>query len=215
MRTTIYAATAAIFLLSAPAQAQGTNHDEGTHFGLGAAFNLATILVLAPGGAAVVAPFSSASILIPIDILGVVRIEPELNFGHTENTNDQDETDSASVIRPGLGVFFMFPLGDNAGGYVGARGGPVVNLITNEQADPLGGTINTTDTRIDGFLAPAFGGEYYFSKHFSLGAEIQVAFTFIGDVERDVDPGPDPANPDESGLIVGTNALLTARIFFF
>ena len=215
MRLTIYAATAAIFLLSAPAQAQGTNHDEGTHFGLGAAFNLATILVVAPGGAAFLAPFSSASILIPIDILGVVRIEPELNFGHVESTNDDEETDSASIIRPGLGVFFMFPLGDNAGGYVGARGGPAINLITDEESDPAGGTINTTNTRIDGFFAPAFGGEYYFSKHFSLGAEIQVAFTFIGDEETDVDPGPDPANTDDSGLIVGTNALLTARVFFF
>ena len=215
MRLTVYAATAAIFLLSAPAQAQGTNHDEGTHFGLGAAFNLATIFVLGAGGVSVVGPFSSASILIPIDILGVVRIEPEIAFGHAEESNDDEETDSASLIRPGIGVFFMFPLGDNAGGYVGARGGPAINLTTDEETDPAGGTVNTTGTRIDGFFAPAFGGEYYFSKHFSLGAEIQVAFTFLGDEETDVDPGPDPANPDDSGLIVGTNALLTARIFFF
>ena len=119
-------------------------------------------------------------------------------------------------MRPAVGVFWMFPLGDDAGGYLGARGGPQFLFGNNKDTDLNTGAVNETSTsRVDGAIGPAFGGEYFFDTHFSLGAEVKIDFVFVGDEKRKINGTPPPGVDDNSGLIVSTGALLFARAFFF
>jgi len=41
------------------------------------------------------------------------------------------------------------------------------------------------ESKMDFFIGPAVGGEYFFSEHFSLGGEIQGNFVFLGQYDDD------------------------------
>lgn len=42
------------------------------------------------------------------------------------------------------------------------------------------GTERYERSKTDYYFGPAMGGEYFFSKHFSLGGEVQLNYVFIG-----------------------------------
>jgi hypothetical protein len=202
------------------AEAQQSNHiDDSAHLGLGAAFNLLSLNVV--GGVITTAgPFGGGSILIPIDILGAVRLEPEIGFFHStdkeEDAAGNETIDTVTAVRPAIGVFWIFALGDSAQGALGARLGPAFVSTGTSGEDPATGADFETDTsRWDFAIGPAFGGEYFFNKHFSLGAEMQINFNIVGNESTSTDPGADPPDTSDSGFIVGTNTMLTARVFFF
>jgi hypothetical protein len=196
---------------------QATNHAEGTHFGIGAGFNLNSINVI--GDRILGGPFGGGSLVFPIDIAGVFRLEPELGFVHAsavdEATGARNEN-SVSLVRPAIGAFFRFPLGPSAGGYVGGRLGPQFVSSTTTRTDADTNQKVTVDTsRTDVAIGPAFGGEFFFSKHFSIGGEVALNFLFVGDQSQDATPGPSPADTDDSGLVAATNTLFFVRTFFF
>lgn len=222
MRTLISAAAAATLLatsLTATAQdSAGSAHTSSKdfHIGIGAGLSLLSPVII--GGSTLFAgPFGGGSLVIPLDIAGVIRIEPEVSFFHYSESDDTS-SDTSTSVKVGAGIFYMFGIGKDAQGTIGARLGPqfVSTAEEREQPDPNGGTlqVETTRSSINFAAGPAFGGEYFFSEYFSLGAEAQINFIYLGEESIDIDPGPDPGGNDQTGFAAHTNAVIFARVFF-
>lgn len=95
----------------------------------------------------------------------------------------------------GLGAVMRFYLNRNkVSSYFAIRGGTFIGL-------PKKG-----DITIDLFFGPAFGGEYFFDKHFSIGAEAQLNASVSDNKSmRFNNPG---------GLNLNTGTSLFATIYF-
>jgi hypothetical protein len=91
------------------------------------------------------------------------------------------------MVRYNIGRSTAFP-------YVGARFGTLIRSYDG------GGSTN------DLFLGPAFGGEYFFSDHFSAGVEGQVNITLSDEGSTRF------GNPGGTNINTGTSALVT---FYF
>lgn len=219
MRKLITTSIAALFLATTlPASAQeGTGHahtsNKDFHIGIGAGLSLLSPIILAGGTTLFAGPFGGGSLVIPLDIAGVVRIEPEVAIFHY-GEGDNDNFDSATSAKVGVGVFYMFGIGGDAQGTVGARLGPQFATTYSEDDIPMVGRTETTRSAVNFAAGPALGGEYFPSDYFSIGAEAQLNFIYIGEESITVDPGPDPGGNDETGFAVHTNALIYARAFF-
>jgi hypothetical protein len=219
MRTLVTAAVAAATLLSTlPASAQessGNAHtsDSDFHLGIGAGLSLLSPIIIS-GSTLFAGPFGGGSLVIPLDIAGVVRVEPEVSVFHF-NRGDEDNSESATTAKVGAGVFYMFGIGDDAQGTVGARFGPqFVSSSQTSPSGPMGETVETSRSAINFAAGPALGGEYFPSEYFSIGAEAQLNFLYLGEEDVEVDPGPDPGGNDQTGFATHTNALIYARAFF-
>jgi hypothetical protein len=164
---------------------------------------------------------SGGALLVPLDIAGVFRIEPELGFFYYATDNEDNDDFKSTVVRPNLGLFGMITLSPDAMLTLGLRLGPqfvsskTVSTMTNPTPPPDEVTRTTNRSRVDFLLSPAVGGEYFFSNYFSLGAEVQLNFVFIGDdtVTRDPET-PGATDPDDTAFYTMSNALLYARVFF-
>ncbi len=229
MRRALTVLTALGFVVALPATAfagEKTNHSEGVHVGLGASLDTTVpIINNNPDVYFFGGPFGGGALQIPIDIAGVVRVEPQIGFVATSNSDESDtskSTSSFSAVRVGLGAFFMFDFDDSAAAYVGAKLGPIFASNSSESHDKPADTTTTTTSSVTHFaIGPAIGADYYFSKHFSLGAEVGINFTVLGNVtsETEQEPPPDPPidnedTEEEGGLTVNASTMLTARFFF-
>jgi|GEM_PF-852069 len=104
------------------------------------------------------------SIYIPITVSRSFRIEPEIGFWNYSTLSGTSEY-RYWILRIGLGMFLLRGK-ERTGYYYGIRSS--VNL----NSEPAGAGSGKTDF----FIGPALGGEYLFSKHFSLGGEAQLNF---------------------------------------
>jgi hypothetical protein len=220
MRIPFSTALAATLLASTiPATAQeaagGNAHTANSdfHIGIGAGLSLLSPVIVAGGATLFAGPFGGGSLVIPLDIAGVVRIEPEVAIFHYSEA-DNVSADSATSAKVGVGIFYMFGIGGDAQGTIGARLGPQFVSVYEERDTPMIGTTETTRSSVNFAAGPAFGGEYFPSEYFSVGAEAQLNFIYLGEEKIDIDPGPDPGGNDRTGLAVHTNALIYARAFF-
>lgn len=222
-RSLTIAVSIAATLVALPANAQegaetGNAHTSSTdfHMGIGAGLSLLSPVIVG-GTTLFVGPFGGGSLVIPLDIAGVIRLEPEVSIFHYGEGDDTRET-SATTAKVGMGIAYMFGIGGDAQGTIGARFGPQFVSSTETQTifDPMGGeTMQTTSRSSINFAAgPAFGGEYFPSEYFSIGAEAQVNFLYIGEEDISQDPGPDPGGNNETGFAAHTNAVIFARAFF-
>ncbi len=214
------AAAAITVALSLPANAQGSGggnaHTANSdfHIGIGAGLSLLSPVVIAGGTTLFAGPFGGGSLVIPLDIAGVIRIEPEVAVFHYSES-DGNNGDSATSAKVAVGVQYMFGIGGDAQGTVGARMGPQFVSTYQERPSAMGGgVIETTRSSTNFAAGPTFGGEYFPSEFFSIGAEAQLNFIYIGEESVDIDPGPDPGTNDRTGFAVHTNALIYARAFF-
>jgi hypothetical protein len=222
MRPTLALSTAAAVIACAEiasAQTTGTAHTESDdfHIGIGAGLSLLSPVII---GSSVffAGPFGGGSVVIPLDIAGVIRLEPEISFFHINTTDDDGDDFSSNQIRPALGIFYMFGIAGVAQGTVGARLGPqfISSKTVNTITDPMGGTseVEVTRKQINFAAGPAIGGEYFPSEYFSIGAEAQINFIYLGEEDISQDPGPDPGSSGETGFAAHSNALIFARVFF-
>jgi len=56
-------------------------------------------------------------------------------------------------------------------------------------------------SKTDWYVSPAFGSEFFVSKHFSVGGEVRVEFTFFGDY-------------DDSGSTTRVRVIRNRNLFF-
>ncbi|WP_457565717.1 outer membrane beta-barrel protein [Caldithrix abyssi] len=156
--------------------------------------------------------YFSPNFSIPIVIKNMVRIEPSIGyfnrnieFKSQENENDFYKV-SDSNTHLGLGLFFLkqyAPLQVYWGSYFSYI------ISTEKQNDK-----DDRDTEEgDGYsIGPAFGMEYLFNKHFSLGGEIRAQYLKL---VREEDSTRETADKDKITYhSFVTRALITLRFYF-
>jgi hypothetical protein len=128
----------------------------------------------------------TASITIPYLMSPTFRLEPE--FGYTSATQKLDGIAgynweaSVSTMNIGVGIF-PSKIFDAFTLYYGGR----VGYLTQKQTEEETGVDDAEATSSGFYLAPAIGGEYNFSDHFSLGAEAQFVYASMTNEEQGQD----------------------------
>lgn len=146
----------------------------------------------------------TATIMFPMNF-GAFRLEPVLGIvrGSLEFGGDEE---SISQITLGVGAYFQSWTTDNFLLYGGPRLGIIRNSMSFESSPDPEESVTSTDK----FLGAAIGGEHFFSKHFSLGAEARLTHYIAGEPEYD----PDFPAPDFSGSVTLTSGVFVARFYF-
>lgn len=158
-------------------------------------------------------------IFLPVRITDVLIIEPSLAVATVSETTSPEgaaeTTDSASIIRFGVGLAYPITLTESTRAYVGVRSGAMFWSSTSEYLNAEDEGVESTETsRTDPFVGLQVGGEYYLSPSFSLGAEVQLTYTIIGDYESSSTEYDVDTTADDSGSTITSNALLIVRWFF-
>lgn len=155
-------------------------------------------------------PFSFANILFPIRGKGVV-IEPEFGlFRFSSETRSGGGSSSRTFrnFRAGVGVLAQMRAREQLQPYFGPRFGISRNSQTS-QSSFGGGEQKRKQT--DWYFSGVLGAQHFFTKHFSLGGEVQL--TKIGFGAPDETPAP-PSGFTEELSYVTTGAVATIRWFF-
>jgi hypothetical protein len=150
----------------------------------------------------------NSSIVIPIILSEGFRLEPEVGIFRAKNTQELsgDKIEStATQYRFGVGIFPQ-SIFESSTLYYGARVGYLsLNLREDET---FGGTTTTDEATASGFfVAPAVGGEYFFSNSFCVGAEAQVLYASLSTDIKD-------SSVEIKDSLLSTRGLVFVRFFF-
>lgn len=120
--------------------------------------------------------FDFPSIYVPIIISSKFRLEPGIGFYRYSGSGTNWE-ESTTILSLSFGIFAVTRK-DKVDIYYGVRNG----LICTWDYDRYdwNGVERYERSKTDYYVGPAMGGEYFFSKHFSLGGEVQLNYVFIG-----------------------------------
>jgi len=188
-----------VLLLAAPAAFAQRN--AGTHFGLGVRIGAGSSNSVAGVVDEDASGLSDITFLVPVDINGAFRVEPELGIARISLSDDDSDAEiTGTQYTAGLGIFALSPQGDVTMTY-GLRAGMT---SFSQSIDTGGGDADASIRRIS--VGPAVGGEYYLADRFSIGAEVGLdyqIYSFDGDILEDV---------DVNGFATRTSAIL--RFFF-
>jgi hypothetical protein len=147
---------------------------------------------------------ANASITVPIITAPGFRIEPEVGYFSASSSADITGTtaeETATSWTIGVGIFPQTVFSDFTL-YYGGRVGYLTQKLTQEF-----GTSKDEETTSGFFIAPAIGGEYYFSDHFSIGAEALIVFATLTNEE-------DGRDYDVDLTLFQTRALIFFRFYF-
>jgi hypothetical protein len=182
----------------------------GLHLGVGVSLNPAAIINPDNG---VFLPVGLGNIYLPVQLVPWVRLEPEVGLfrvSQKASGTGFSSSETSTVLRLGIGVFYVFPADHGFRAYIGPRAG----LIRTSDKFELSGSPSTSTKRTDHFLGIALGGEYLFTPHFSLGAEAQLNRISIGDEETDP-PSPFPPSGTSDQSVLSNNGLIFVRWYFW
>lgn len=120
--------------------------------------------------------FDFPSIYVPIIISSKFRLEPGIGF-YRYSDSGTDWEESTTILSLSFGIFVVTRK-DKVDIYYGVRNGLI--CIWDYDRYDWNGTERYERSKTDYYFGPAMGGEYFFSKHFSLGGEVQLNYVFIG-----------------------------------
>lgn len=195
---------AAICLSVGGLEAQGTR----ARVGIGVSLNPAAIIAPEEG---VFLPIGLGNIYVPINVGRSLRIEPEVGLFRNKfesNGTGFTESETVSILRAGVGVFYVFRVDGAFRGYIGPR----VGMIRTSEESKFTGSPASSTKRTDRFYGFAVAGEHFFSSHFSLGAEAQLNYITFGDEETDPPP-PFPPSGESSQNAITNNGLIFVRFY--
>lgn len=202
MLTTLRAAVAfAALALAAPALAQ--QQPSHPRVGLGISMDTDTVGRLITNSGSVYAP--PAVLYVPFYVTPNVRIEPAIGWIRVHD--DQNDVTSSS-FQLGVGALFLKPVTTSTNLYVGGR----LSSIWDRDETRVSAVTTRKTTQRNTELAVVLGGEYLPSPWFSVGAEAQLGFTWLGDVTQEVTGAPNTVT--SGGSAQSTRALLFMRVYF-
>ncbi len=138
---------------------------------------------------------SSPTFLLRLWVSNSVSLEPSFAFRRV-TARETDILSNGNIrLTPGLGVIYHGRNGSDFRPFVGGR----VTL------DMLAGK---SKVRMDKMFSPVFGGEYFFSDHFSIAGEYQLTIIFT---DKSVSPSIDLRS---SSTYYSTTQLLTVNFYF-
>ena len=149
---------------------------------------------------------------IPVLINPQFRIEPTFSFvqdSQTTSVGDSSSSLTTTQIGASLGAFYNWRPSktSNTHCYVGLRAG----ILRDTSETTVGGT-TAESVRQDIIAGPALGGEYFFAKTFSIGGEVQINYTKIGDTEVTAGGSTSTETADSDGI--STDTLMAVRWYF-
>jgi opacity protein-like surface antigen len=142
-------------------------------------------------------PADYTNIYFPIINPETFRLEPEVGIWRTKSKRDNSESTNMN-LRFGVG-FFSFRLKQKTAIYYGIRVGVVWTSRTSSSDSE-----SNEDSKSDYYFGVATGGEYFFSKKFSIGAETQLNYITQGNYDKE---------SEDSNTIISTRALLVFRFY--
>ena len=154
------------------------------------------------------------SITVPIILNQGFRLEPELGFFNGTRTEEypefeEEEEYTTTQYRFGVGIFPQSTMKSSVIYYGGRVGYLVINQ--KEEYKDTGGT-ETYEFKGSGiFIAPAVGGEYYFSNSFCIGAEAQVVYASI---TTEVELSFATTQTEFKDNLLSTRGIVWIRFFF-
>lgn len=136
-------------------------------------------------------PLGLGDVYLPL-LSGTVKIEPELGLWRISSSY-AGSSSSGTLLRLGVGVFHVSRVGASTALYVGPR---AMLVFTSSS----GGS-----DRTDWIAGLAFGGEHFFSPHFSLGGEVQLNYEQLGQ--------PSGSTSSARTSVISNNGLIFARLY--
>jgi hypothetical protein len=146
-----------------------------------------------------VIPEGLSSIYLPIMFNGNYRLEPEIGFSSRSNESDYGSKTSHTLLRLGLGQFYISDWKKQVRFFTGLRFGMI-----KEWVDYSSSYDNNDDDANHVFISLCTGAEYQLAEHFTIGGEVQLGYIDYGKYDSD--------DPDES--LIYHNALLTLRWYY-
>ncbi|MCD4729748.1 MAG: porin family protein [Bacteroidales bacterium] len=140
-------------------------------------------------------------VIFTINATNHLRIEPEVGFNFC---NDKDNDLKDQSLHTGIGVFYMFQPG-KVNIYTGVR---FELAQINEEYKSWQTEDKYTDKSVRTTFAPAIGAEYFFGKHFSLGAEIALKYSNLKTKYGN------PDNEDRKRTYFSTDTGVLLRFYF-
>ncbi len=184
----------------------------GRRLGIGLTFNPANLIVL-DNNQLTVMPAGFNNFLVPIELTPQVTLEPEFGILSTKSSaSSGGSTSSSTVSSLRLGAGFLVGFLERGGlrPYIGPRAGIIRSSYETGYTYPGGGNKNSA-TQTNYYVSGVIGAQYFFSRHFSLGGEVQL--TYLEEGKRHEDPPP-TYPMDLSGHTIGTSGLIIVRCFF-
>ncbi len=197
----VFAAVAALACALPAAAQQRTQPLVGLGVGIQAS-ELGTVAGVFGIDGGLVAP----QLYVPINILPNIRVEPQFGFLTWHDDATGEERSFKSI---GTGVFWVLPFGGNADLYVGPR----LAFSFFRQREPTGGGTFRKRSATDVFFAAALGGEVAVHPRLSVGAEGQLGYTSLGDVDVTSETGVTTTEPGGSSW--ATQGVLFVRVYLF
>lgn len=197
-------------LAASPVAAQESAASSSGRFGIGVTLNPTTVLADANLG---FIPLGVTNFVLPIRVSSRVTLEPELGvFRFTEDvTGAAGVTSETKLSNFRVGAGLLFNLTDRSAlvPYVGPRVGLVFSTL--EERSSFGGTTTTsTQDQTGVYFGGALGAQHFFTRHFSLGGEVQLLYTTISYDETSSGGTP----PERSQSLMTTNGLVMLRWYF-
>ncbi|MGH7637163.1 MAG: outer membrane beta-barrel protein [Gemmatimonadaceae bacterium] len=201
---------ALVVLVASPAIAQESPAASAGRIGIGVTLNPTTVLADESLG---FLPLGVTNFVMPIRLGARATLEPEFGvFRFKEDLTQPGGVASETTLSNyRVGVGLLFNLADRAAliPYVGPRVGLVLTSV--EESSTFGGSTTTTTQDQTGFyFGGALGAQHFFTRHFSLGGEVQLLYTSISYDEESSGGTP----PDRSQSLISTNGLVTLRWYF-
>lgn len=186
-----------VLLFATTLQAQDKMVNDKFQIGFGAAIGK-EILLISSSYPIIAVDFPS--FYIPIIVSSMIKIEPHFGLGSMSYKNGGEET--MTYMDFGAGVFFLKWYGPVNLSF-GARFG-----MFNTNFKEANG-VEEVSSRMDMYFGPALGGEYFFTKNFSLGGEIEFLYGMWGDMKVTVD-----GEEVDTGSDYDVTTMRTKTLFF-
>ena len=181
--------------------------------GIGVSFNPTALFAPGPSSSLFL-PIGFTNLYLPCNISPAFRLEPEAGiFSTSTNSSSQDpyssysSASSESMIRLGVGIFSVHTMEDGFSSYWGPR----VGVLLNSGSSSSTGNPDLKSSETDLFAGLCLGGEFAFSPHFSLGAEVQVNYVSFG--QPNVTPSTGLSST-RSEYIITNNGLVFVRWYY-
>ena len=138
-----------------------------------------------------------SKVYVPLTFGSKIKVEPEFAYWRYSRSMGNDKF-SFSNFHYGFGIFYLFRI-ENTIFYFGPRFAIDHIKLPNYDSDDIKKTKNDYNYGL------ALGGEYFFANNFSLGAEVQMMYIFIGEETHFY----------ESNQKLIANEALVALLFYF
>jgi len=135
-------------------------------------------------------------VYIPMTFGAKFKVEPEFAYWHYSRSMGNEKY-SYSNFHYGFGIFYLYRVG-NTIFYIGPRFAVDHIILPHYNSD------EDKKSKNDYNYGITIGGEYFFSNNFSLGAEIQMLYIFLGKV----------GDYDDDENVITNEALVVLRFYF-